>query len=382
MTAHGERTDAYRLFFPLGVATGIAGVSIWPAYYFGLTETYSGRAHAFVQIQGFLYAFVAGFLLTAIPRFTGTDGPRRSVQFVLAAAAVLSSAAFELGLEPIGHAGFLVVQLIVIGLVATRFARRRNPPPETFPLIGIGLITGLCGELINAGIAWQVLPPSLDLLGKRSLTEGMVLLLVLGVGGFLGPRLMGFAQMPDFQSLSTVARNRRPVYAGAGIVIVFGLAAEYGWGAAWGAPLRAAVASALIAETIRPWRLPATRTTLSWCVWTSFLLLVSGLWISALWPPYRVDFLHIVFVGGFSLLILAVGARVTLSHGGHSLAAEQRSWPLRTAAASIVVAMFARIGAPFAPASYFEHLALAALLWIAGASIGGFYLLRLLRARH
>jgi hypothetical protein len=41
-----------------------------------------------------------------------------------------------------------------------------------------------------------------------------------------------------------------------------------------------------------------------------------------------------------------------------------------------LVAMLARIGAPFAPFSYFEHLAFAGLLWISGMLFWGFYLLR------
>ena len=86
MPAHVVAADPYRIFFPLGIALGTAGVAIWLAYGLGLTEGYSGRAHAFVQIAGFLYAFVAGFLLTAIPRFTGTAVPSRVTQYVLAAA--------------------------------------------------------------------------------------------------------------------------------------------------------------------------------------------------------------------------------------------------------------------------------------------------------
>src|SRR5262245_3977047 len=85
MEQHGKPTDPYRIFFPLGILLGVMGVLIWPLYYFGLTQGYSGRAHAFVQTDGFLFAFVAGFLLTAIPRFTATETPAKSVQYVLAA---------------------------------------------------------------------------------------------------------------------------------------------------------------------------------------------------------------------------------------------------------------------------------------------------------
>ena len=389
MTSHGAPTDPYRLFFPLGIAIGIAGVAIWPVYYFGLSPDYSGRSHAFVQSTGFVYAFVVGFLLTAIPRFTNTEGPGRAIQFVLAAMLLISSAAFELRIERIGHVVFLLTHCLLLYLVAVRFVHRRNPPPATFPLIGIGLLTGALGAVINAGIAWGVFDPKLDLLGKRSLTEGMILLLVLGVGGFLGPRLLGFRQIPDFQKvgalsdetgLSWLERHETAIFVLIGFVMVATLVAEYVFMLRPAAYVRTIIATAIIAIKIRPWQPPAVRSTLAWCVWLSFLFLTIGLWVSVVAPAYRVEFLHIVFIGGFTLLILSVGMRVTLSHGGHSIAAEKRSWPLRIGITAVIIAMMARAGATFAPNSFFEHLAIAALLWIAALAVWGYYLIRLLQS--
>src|SRR5262245_33544809 len=135
-TSHGSATDAYRVFFPLGLALGLTGVSLWPFYYFGITEGYSGRTHAFVQICGFLYCFAAGFLLTAIPRFTSTEAPARKVQYVLAALILLSVAGFETGIFTLGHSAFLGAHVVLITLTARRFLRRKQNPPATFPLVG------------------------------------------------------------------------------------------------------------------------------------------------------------------------------------------------------------------------------------------------------
>src|SRR5881396_1440683 len=123
METHGKPTDAYRIFFPLGIVLGVFGVSIWPLYYFGVTQGYSGRAHAFVQTDGFLYAFIAGFLLTAIPRFTGTEQPSRAAQYALALIISVSAIAFEFQLFPIGQTGFVLAHLTVIALAAQRFRR-------------------------------------------------------------------------------------------------------------------------------------------------------------------------------------------------------------------------------------------------------------------
>jgi uncharacterized protein involved in response to NO len=360
--------EPYRVFFPLGIAFGAAGVAIWPLYTFGITASYSGRAHALVQTDGFLYAFIAGFLLTAVPRFTGTDPPSRPVQLWLAAILLTSVAASELRAFAVGTTLFVAAHAMLLVLVGRRFVRRQQQPPASFVAIGIGLVAGALAAVIMAGVALELLPAAWDLTGKRLLTEGMVLLLVVGVGGFLGPRLLGFAALPQPGQMR--AGSTLP-WAVAGLAIFVSVPAEYGFDLAWMALVRAAVVTSAIVPTLQLWRAPAVRTTLAWTVWIANWLIVAGVWHAALAPRYRVDFLHMVFVGGFSLLILAVATRVTLSHGGKDPALERRSWPLRIGLTLGLIAMLARVGAPFATASYFEHLAFAALLWIAGVLFWG-----------
>ncbi|HLH31667.1 MAG TPA: NnrS family protein [Terriglobia bacterium] len=385
MPQHGESTDPYRIFFPLGIVFGIVGVSIWPLYYYGVTEGYSGRAHAFVQTDGFLYAFIAGFLLTAVPRFTGTEAPSRRVQYALAAVVICCAAAFEFQFFIAGHTIFIIEHLFLLTLIIRRFLRRRQNPPETFPLVGIGLLSGTLAALINAGIAWNIIGPFWDPLGKRLMTEGMVLLLVLGIGGFLGPRLLGFAQLPQFTNIertkAEAIEKRAFLYALAGLIILLSLVSEYGFGRPAMAFVRAAIVSIVILSTLQPWRRPAVRTTLAWCVWFAHWFVILAVWVVAFVPRYRIDFLHILFIGGFTLLILAVGTRVTLSHGGHGLAQERRSWPLRIGISTGFIAMIARVGAPFAGFTYFAHLAWAGILWIAGMLAWGLYVFRLIRTR-
>jgi uncharacterized protein involved in response to NO len=390
MQPHGAPGDPYRIFFPLGIALGAAGVSIWPAYWLGLTAGYSGRAHAFVQIEGFLYSFVAGFLLTAIPRFTGTTAPDRAVQYALAAAILAASVAFEVKAFALGHALFLAAHVTVMALAVRRVGRRRASPPDSFALVGMGMLAGLGGALVDLAVAWGWTAAERDLLGRRLLTEGMVLLLVLGVGGFLGPRLLGFAPLPEPARLAVAAAARRPplfagrraaAHAAAGLAIALSVVLEYGFGIGAMALVRAALATVLIGASLKPWQLPAVRTTLAWCVWSAHWLVMAGLWLAALAPAYRVDLLHVVFMGGFTLLILAVGTRVALSHGGHALSAERRSWPLRIGIATGLFALAARVGAAFAPESFFAQLGIAALAWSLGMLVWGTYIVRLIRGR-
>jgi uncharacterized protein involved in response to NO len=384
MERHGSVSDPYRIFFPLGIALGAIGVSIWPLYYYGFAEGYSGRAHAFVQIDGFLYSFIAGFLLTAIPRFTGTEAPSTPSQYLLAAVIAFSALAADFQYFAVGLTGFLVAHAILVALLLPRFVRRQQDPPATFALVGIGILSGVFAAGMNAAISWGVIAPSWDLLGKRLLTEGMVLLLVLGIGGFLGPRLLGFAQLPQFVNVGNpiaAPKQKHLLYAIAGLGLCLSLIGEYGLGYSWMSYLRAALVSAVIFSTVQPWRLPLVRTTVAWSVWIAHWLIISAVWLVAVAPRYRIDLLHILFIGGFTLLIFAVGTRVSLSHGGHTLAAERRSWPLRIGLTSGLIAMLARVGAPFAGPLYFAHLAWAGILWITGILFWGIYLVRLIYRR-
>src|SRR5262249_22243085 len=259
MELHGQPTDPYRIFFPLGIVLGVMGVAIWPLYYFGVTANYSGRVHAFVQTDGFLYAFIAGFLLTAIPRFTGTDPPSRRTQYVLAAILVSGAFAFELWAFRVGNALFVATHAMVVVLAIRRFRRRKHDPPETFSLVGLGMMAGALAAVVDLGVACNAIPPSLDLLGRRLLSEGMVLLLVLGVGGFLGPRLLGFAALQKFDTTEQARSTNILFYKVAGITVLLSVVAQYGFGVSIMAFLRAAAVTAVILTTLRPWRLPAVR---------------------------------------------------------------------------------------------------------------------------
>lgn len=391
--SHGTPADPYRIFFPLGVLMGIAGVSIWPLYGFGLTSGYSGQTHAFVQTNCFLYAFIAGFLWTAIPRFTGTQAPGRGVQYFLAAILVAELLAFESYNFAAGHVLFVVAHAVFLSVVVRCFIQRQHPPPETFVLVGLGLLAGMIAAAVNAASAMAWISGGWDLLGKRLMTEGMVLLLVLGVGGFLGPRLLGFAQLPNFQNLEKLSDRRAVprlvkwrggVNVVCGVLLLASVLVEYGWNdpladlVVW---VRAAIVTAVVAVNVRPWRTPETRTTLAWCVWGAHWFLIAGLWLVAMFRNHHIDFLHVLFMGAFTLLILAVGTRVVLSHGGYALTEERRSWPLRLGLAASLIGMSARLSVILAPspAFYFAHLAWAGVLWIVGMALWGIYLTRRIR---
>ncbi|MCE9500135.1 MAG: NnrS family protein [Leptospira sp.] len=83
--------DPYRFFFPLGIIGSILGTGIWvfgwvvqKKWITGFnTDTYPVEVHVGLIGGLFLLPVIKGFILTAIPRFTGTSltGPVEIIPF-------------------------------------------------------------------------------------------------------------------------------------------------------------------------------------------------------------------------------------------------------------------------------------------------------------
>jgi uncharacterized protein involved in response to NO len=357
-----KASEPYRIFFPLGILLGVLGVSVWPIYYLGWGIAPSAAGHIGLQIQGFVLAFAIGFLLTAVPKFLGTPPVGLRTQLALAALVLVSAAGFWLDRRVLAEGAF-VLTMLGLGLVLARaFRARINPPPEPLVAVGLGLLAGLTAGLLKLGIALYVVSPSLVLLSRRMLSEGMILLLVIGIGGKLGPLLLGYP---------TRTPRGRLTHGIAALVVLGSIVAQYGFRLDEAGWLRAIAVALVVGLNTRFWQLPPVRSALSWGVWLAHWMLLAGLFWSAASPVYRVEALHLVFVGGFSILILAIGMRVSLAHGGYPLSWEVHSWPLRTGIALFVLATVVRVGAKFAPETYLLHLALAGALWLAGLLVWG-----------
>lgn len=102
-------------------------------------------------------------------------------------------------------------------------------------------------------------------------------------------------------------------------------------------------------------------------LWASLWALVLGLWGAALWPRYRVGWLHVTFIGGFTLMVFSVATMVVLSHGGQPHRLRQPLWILRVVAAGVLSAVITRVMAPYDPAHFFLLVGISAACWISAA---------------
>lgn len=377
------RDEPYRLFFPFGIILGFFGANHWSVYAAGWIPQYSGFYHAALQMQGTLFCFVIGFLMTAIPRFSGSYSATFPELFCFAALTLGFAVLMTIGNWAAAQICYIFSLIGMARFIALRFRKRKAEilPPVEFIWIPIGILHGLAGASISAGVLLEWLPAGWFKAGRLLVEQGFLFSIVAGVGGFLAPRLLGRLEtIPSAEVGNAVAqarnRKRRMLFYAAGGTLLFASFLMENAGS-----LRAAYSVRALVITLLFWRnrawpfLPMNREGYVWCLWVSIGFVISGSWLVAIFPLYRKAFLHFVFLGGYSLMTFAVATMVILSHGGAPHLLKQPLPFLRWTAWGVVAALAFRVSAEFFPSRYFPLLAFAAFLWSSAAMIWIFALL-------
>ena len=357
--------DPYRVLFPLGVIFAIAGAAPWLLFAIGRTP-WPGPTHYAFMIEGFELCFVLGFLLTAIPAFT--HGARATPLEL--AGAVAGPLAFGtsvgLGHEAAALAAFTLTLVWLAIAVVRRIVGAKLAPPEEFLFVGVGLALGLAGGVVQLGAALRWWDEPAPRFGLHLVSLGMVLALVLGVGSLLVPV---FAAIRDPLVISGVAgphqrHGRRALYAALAAALALSFVFECLGLARLGELLRAVVATVFVALVWKLTRLPGRRALGAWAMWASGWLVVLGLWLAAAFPLQAVTFHHLVFIGGYGLLTLAIGTRVVVGHGRYPVTDEGRVLsPLVVTAVALALAL--RVASDWLPPRAQPHaLGTSAALWI------------------
>lgn len=363
--------EPYRLFFPLGVMAGTMGVMPWFLYAVGLTHSYSGQFHSSLQTMVYMNLFIAGFLMTALPRFTSSIAARGWE--VLTVLMIFLAIGFFLA---IGQ--WVAAELLVLGwyafLMYFALIRVLKRPRTSFggsaPLgliwVPIGILHGVIGISLMVLGQLKILPAWSLMVGKPMMDQGFLTSLVLGVGSFLIVRLMGVAQ-PSIGNIR--------VQMTCGLVFFLSYWVEGLGYPSMGYLLRAAVASIVFyaADILYQW--PKSSALYVRMVWASAWMVVLGFWGAALWGNYQVVLMHLTYLGGFSLMTFAVGSMVIMSHAGHVQKLQTGIWALWILVSAVVTALAYRLAVAFWPDLYFQLLGFAAASWMVGAWVWLCYML-------
>jgi uncharacterized protein involved in response to NO len=355
-------------FRPFFLAAGLWGglaMALWVLMLRGTVDLPTAFApavwHFHELLFGFVAAAIAGFLLTAIPNWTG----RLPLQgwplgglvllWVLGRVAVAFSAWTGAPLAAAADLAFLAAFAAVVGREIVAGRNWRNLPV----LVALALLVA-ANAMIHAGAFDH---PGWEAAGKR-LAVAVVVMLISLIGGRIIPsftsnwlrrREAGAAPAPfDRFDLGTLGIS---VAALAAWVVA-------GLGAISGAVL--ILAAAAHAVRLARWRGAATlKEPLLWSLHLGYAWLPVGLFLlgSAAWKPdLATTALHALTVGAMGTMILAVMTRASLGHSKRELIAGHGTLAVYLL---VLTAAVARVVAPFLDSGYAAALDLAGGAWIA-----------------
>ncbi|HEY7764227.1 MAG TPA: NnrS family protein [Aestuariivirgaceae bacterium] len=355
----------------LGAAIwAIVAVALWSASVAGLWPLGGGYGalpwHAHEMLFGYGSAVVAGFLLTAVPNWTGSlpiAGWRLAFLFLIWCLGRLAFLVIDT-LEPVTAA---IIEGLFLPLLLVAVARevvvgrnwRNLPPLALVTLLAAGNIA-FHADILTGGAAG---------LGLRIGVVALVALIVL-IGGRITPSFThnwlmraGSSKLPaPFGLLDKLAT----VTAGAALGV---------WVVGPAAPMTALLffaAASLVAlrlarwQGIRVWREPllvVLHVGYAFVPVGFFLGAVSILWPAALLGTAA---LHAWTVGAVGLMTLGVMTRATRGHTGREQTASMMTVAIYTA---MFAAACLRIAAGFFPLAYLTLLELSAALWVAAFTL-------------
>lgn len=362
--------EPFRVFFPLGLLLGAIGVSLWPLFYWHVISVYPAAPHMRLMVEGLMGSFVIGFLGTAGPRLLEAK-PMTTAEVLMLFALQVSSALLHLNQQQgAGDVLFLGLLLFFLSTLVRRMSAGMDPPPPSFVLVLFGFLSAVGGIILILS-AQQTNSFFANQLGTLMLNEGFILFPILGVGAFFLPKLLGggIPEPADLRIASALWRRQALAAALSGLVIWGSFVIEaVGWPRS-AAILRGLTTLFYLVAQGHLLEKPVERPFLARCFQCGGFLLALGLLLPAVIPAYRAANLHVVFIGGFNLILFTVSTRVILGHSGHSHLFERRLRFLVTALALLVLAMLTRVSADLFPAERNSHLVYAALIWLAAAGV-------------
>ncbi|MDE2183965.1 MAG: NnrS family protein [Alphaproteobacteria bacterium] len=355
----------FRPFFLLAALWAAVAVPVWlVAYLTGLVPPSAFPAiiwHAHEMVYGYGAAAVAGFLLTAIPNWTGRM-PLQGwslamlvVLWVIGRLAVLLSALVGTPLATVADLMFPAVFLLVVAREIVAGRNWRNLP--MLIALSLLLIGNLLVHLESLGVAETAQ------IGNR-LGIGVLLALISLVGGRIIPsftRNWLTKNVPDVASPSSASRADLVAL----IITVMGIAA---WVLA--PETRATAYLELMAGLAAAWRLSRWRGPRTLAEPLVTVLHVGYGWLAAgllllgfnglvpLFPATTA--LHALTVGAIGTMTLAVMTRATLGHTGRPLSATGTTAILY---GLVSVAAVLRLAAPFTGSEMALLLSLAGTAW-------------------
>lgn len=354
-----------RPFFLLCAIWAVVSIALWVAalHGAGLPEgpLPGARWHAHEMLAGFIGAALSGFLLTAIPNWTGRPVYSGAPLSLLAALFVAARLVLLPGSPvpaPIASAVALLPMPALLATVLPAVAAAATPRLFGPPALILAFWAGDILMLGDAARWWD---------GTFERGELLSLDVALALVGLIGGRIIpAFTRSALMKAGQEVEPDPLPGVDTAGVaalvaVATVDLAAPGGMAAG----LVSAIAAALaLLRLSRWWGLRTLGQPILWVLHLAYLMVPVALAVKAAnllaGAGWAANWLHLQGIGAVGLMILAVMPRATMGHTGHPLVAPRltvAAWVLLPISALLRV--FGPILIPGASA-----YAAAGVLWI------------------
>ncbi|MBT8036624.1 MAG: NnrS family protein [Verrucomicrobiae bacterium] len=360
--------EPYRVFFPLALLAGVAGVILWPLFYWGWLSYYPMFAHGRVMIEGFVGGFAIGFLGTALPKMLSAQPLKVwQVGSLLSLHAALVS--FHMGGDVrTGDGLFTVMMIVMVLCLLSRLIKGKTVPPPGMILAGMGIFCGIAGAAWSAFFGFQG-DPHVTLFMQRLLYQAFILLPLLGVGSFIFPMILG---TPNHHARLSGPHMTRAWKTKAGESALIGcvLIASY-WIEVHDQPqsmswVRATLCGVWITKE-SGW---LTRKTSSGIMPLSLragiVCLLGGMVATGVMKTPKIALDHTLYIGGFGLITMIVATRVIYGHSGQEEKFQRWIKPLAICSSLILLGMLTRVTADFEFMQRFRisHHIYAAGCWV------------------
>lgn len=352
----------FRPFFLAGALWAAVAAPLWAWMFFGNEGVSPARSsldwHIHEMLFGYVAAIIAGFLLTAVPNWTGrypVIGWRLAILFALW---VAGRAAMIAPLGPVWtvilDGAFLAVFAAVIWREVLAGRNWRNLP-----------VAGLVTALAAANIAFHLRPETASGMdfGVRLGLAAVAVLIAL-IGGRVTPSFTRNWQLKRGGPLPAATGRFDATVLIATVVAMaaWTLAPDHGL-----VGLLVAGAGLLNLVQLARWRGWATgREPLVWVLhlgygWLAVALVLIGLEAAGA-PIMRSAGIHALTVGSMGVMVLAMMTRATRGHAGRPLAA---GWATTAIYLLINAAALARVAGGLAPEIHADAVIASAVLWSA-----------------
>ena len=318
--------------------------------------------HGHEMLFGLVSAAIAGFLLTAVPSWTGTRGFGGMPLVVLTLLWLLGRVSFLLSAQ-LPFAWFAATELVFLPLLAMLIAppliRSRN---RNTPLLGVLVLLWISDftfmlAMRTADVAMAS--------GSLLATLNVVLLLITIIGGRIVPSFTGNA----LRKAGILAAMRSWPWLENTVIVLMVVMLLVDL---WGPGVRLAGAVAGLAGSLQLLRLSGWqgwrtgKEPIVWVLHAGYAWIPLGLLLKAgflmggfSWAAF---WMHALGAGAAATMILAVMSRASLGHSGRPLVvAPIMAWSYGLLILAVLVRVF---GASLLPFSYTVTIQLAGGLWI------------------